>query len=48
MVEILGIVLLVILFAPFLKDQKYKEMQRQKDMRRAMTKLQEKYRHDTL
>lgn len=48
MVEILGIVLVVILVAPFFREQKYKEMQRQKDMRRAMTKLQEKYRHNSL
>jgi membrane protein insertase Oxa1/YidC/SpoIIIJ len=48
MVEILGIVVLVILLAPFFKEKKYKEMERQKDMRRAMMKLQDKYRHNSL
>lgn len=48
MIEILGILVLVILLAPLFKDHKYKEMERQKDMRRAMMKLQDKYRHDSL
>jgi len=48
MAEVLVIVVLVILFTPIFKDQKYKEMERQKDMRRAMMKLQDKYRHNSL
>jgi len=48
MVEILGIVVFVILLTPIFKDQKYKEMERQKDMRRAIMKLQDKYRHNSL
>jgi membrane protein insertase Oxa1/YidC/SpoIIIJ len=48
MLEIVGIVVIVILLAPLFKEKKYKEMKRQKDMRRAMMKLQDKYHHNSL
>ena len=48
MLEIVGIVVIVILLAPLFKEKRYKEMERQKDMRRAMMKLQDKYHHNSL
>ena len=48
MIEFLGIVILIILIAPFLIEGKYKGIERQQAMRRAMIKLQEKYRQDSL
>ena len=48
MIELLGIVLLIILLAPLVRGSKYKEITRQQDMRRAMSKLQDKYRRISL
>jgi len=42
--EILIIALVVILVAPFLRGNKYQEIEHQQSMRRAMSKLQAKYR----
>lgn len=48
MIEFLGIVLLIILVAPFLRGNKYEEIEHQQSMRRAMSKLQDKYRRYSL
>ena len=45
MIELLVIVLLIILLAPGNRGSKYKEITRQQEMRRAMSRLQDKYRH---
>lgn len=44
MIELIGIVLLIILVAPFIRGDKYREIEHQQSMRRAMSKLQDKYR----
>ena len=46
--EILIIALVVILVAPFLRGNKYQEIEHQQSMRRAMSKLQAKYRRYSL
>jgi hypothetical protein len=48
MVELLGILVLIILLAPFVKAYKYTDIDRQQAMRRAMSKLQEKNRRISL
>jgi hypothetical protein len=49
MIELLGIALLVIVLAPWIiRRSKYKEIERQQEMRNAMTKLQEKSRRISL
>jgi len=48
MIELIGIVLLIILVAPFLRGDKYEEIEHQKSMRRATSKLQDKYRRISL
>lgn len=44
MVEFLGVALFVLLMAPYLRESKFKELERHQAMRRAMLRLREKYR----
>lgn len=48
MIEILGIALAIILIAPIFKESKYSGVERMHAMRRAMLKLQQKYRRYSL
>jgi hypothetical protein len=49
MIGFLAIVtFLVIFLSPYVKDSKYKEIERHQAMRRTMIKLQEKFRHISL
>ena len=45
---LLAITVLIILLAPYFRRSKFREIERQQAMRRAMIKLQEKYRHYSL
>ena len=45
MIELLGVALIVILLAPWIiRRSKYKEIERQQEIRNAMTRVQEKSR----
>ena len=44
MIALIGICILVILLIPYFRMNKYEEIERQRSMRRAMIKVQEKYR----
>ncbi len=49
MIEILAIItVLIIVLSPYIKDSKYREIERHQAMRRTMIKLQEKFRHNSL
>ena len=49
MIDFLIIAVLILVWYPLMKDDnKYKEIDRQRAMRRAMSRLQEKYRRFSL
>jgi hypothetical protein len=48
MIAFIGICILVILLIPYFRANKYKEIERQRSLRRAMLKVQEKYRRFSL
>jgi hypothetical protein len=49
MIGILAIITVLIIFlSPYVKDSKYREIERQQAMRRTMIKLQDKFRHNSL
>ena len=49
MIGILAIVTVLVIFLfPYVKDSKYKEIERHQAMRRTMIKLQEKFRQISL
>lgn len=49
MIGFLAVVtVIIILLIPYVKDSKYREIERHQAMRRAMIKLQEKFRHYSL
>ena len=48
MIDLLILAVLILLLSPLTKEDKYKEIERQQAMRRAMTRLQEKYRRFSL
>ena len=49
MIGVLAIVTVLVIFTfPYVRDNKYKEIERHQAMRRTMIKLQEKFRHTSL
>ena len=48
MIDLLIIGVLILILYPLSKEDKYKEIDRHQAMRRAMSKLQEKYRRFSL
>lgn len=48
MIDVLILAVLISLLYPMLKEDKYKEIDRYQAMRRAMSKLQDKYRRFSL
>ena len=48
MIAFIGICILVILLIPYFRSNKFEEIKRQQSMRRAMLKVQEKYRRFSL
>lgn len=48
MTDVLIVAVLISLLYPLLKEGKYKEIERHQAMRRAMSKLQDKYRRFSL
>lgn len=48
MIELLVIAVFIILVSPIFRESRFKKIERHQAMRRALTKLQEKYRHYSL
>lgn len=48
MIDLLLIAVLIYLLNPFFKEDRYAEIERQQAMRRAMSRLREKYRRLSL
>jgi hypothetical protein len=48
MIDLLIVAVLFLILNPLAKEDKYKEIERQQAMRRAMNRLQEKYRRYSL
>jgi len=48
MIELLIIAVLIFMLYPLSKDDRYKEIERHQAMRRALSRLQEKYRRFSL